>query len=197
MKKSFLVSLCCLVFALSASADQKVATIDLRKVFDKYWRTIQADANLKEEAAGLEKESKAMIEQLRKNEEKYRKLVDGANDQSLSQAERDRRKKDAENELLGLREGEAKIKQYDNTARTTLAEKQRRMRDNILQEIRETVKARVKTGGYTLVVDTAAETMNGTPIVLYSAGTDDLTESVLSQLNINAPPPPAGKSDAK
>ena len=84
-----------------------------------------------------------------------------------------------------------------NTARTTLAEKQRRMRDNILQEIRETVKARVKTGGYTLVVDTAAETMNGTPIVLYSAGTDDLTDSVLSQLNINAPPPPAGKSDAK
>jgi Skp family chaperone for outer membrane proteins len=197
MKKTILILVSCLALSLSASADQKIATIDLRKVFDKYWRTIQADANLKGEAGELEKESKAMIEQLRKNEEKYRKLVEGANDQSLSQSERDKRKKEAENELLGLREGEAKIKQYDNTARTTLAEKQRRMRDNILQEIRETVKARVKTGGYTLVVDTAAETMNGTPIVLYSAGTDDLTDSVLSTLNINAPPPPAGKTDAK
>ena len=197
MKKTILILVSCLALSVSASADQKIATIDLRKVFDKYWRTIQADANLKEQASELEKESKAMIEQLRKNEEKYRKLVEGANDQSLAQAERDKRKKDAENELLGLREGEAKIKQYDNTARTTLAEKQRRMRDNILQEIRETVKARVKTGGYTLVVDTAAETVNGTPIVLYSAGTDDLTESVLSTLNINAPPPPAGKTDAK
>ena len=71
------------------------------------------------------------------------------------------------------------------------------MRDNILQEIRDTVKARVKNTGHTLVIDSAAETVNGTPIVLFTAGTDDITETVLSQLNINAPPPTAAKPDAK
>jgi len=199
MKKTVLTVIACVALGLSASAaEQKIATIDLRKVFDNYWRTKQADANLKEQAAELEKESKAMVEQLRKNDEKYRKLVEGANDQALSQTERDKRKKEAENELLGLRELEAKIKQYDATARTTLTEKQRRMRDNILGEIRETVKARVKNGGYTLVLDTAAETVNGTPIILFSTGTDDLTDSVLSTLNINAPAtPPAAKPEAK
>ena len=198
MKKTILILSVCVAAALSAgAAEQKVATIDLRKVFDKYWRTIQADTNLKEQAADLEKERKLMLDQFQKGEESYKKLVDGANDQALAAAERDKRKKDAENELLSLRDMEARIKQFDNTSRTTLGEKQRRMRDNILQEIRDTIKAKVRSGGHTLVIDTAAETPNGTPIILYSAGNEDLTEAVLAQLNLNAPPATPPKSDAK
>jgi outer membrane protein len=189
MKKTILILSICVATALSAGAadGQKMATIDLRKVFDKYWRTVQADANLKEQAADLEKERKVMLDQLQKGEESYRKLFDGANDQALSATEREKRKKDAENELLGLRDMDARIKQFDNVSRTALGEKQRRMRDNILQEIRDTVKVHVKSGGYTLVLDIAAETPNGTPIILFSAGGDDITEPVLSQLNLNAP----------
>jgi outer membrane protein len=199
MKKTILILSACLAMALSAAAaeGQKIATIDLRKVFDNYWRTKQADASLKEQAADLEKESRTMVDQFRKGEEKYKKLLDSANDQALSAAEREKRKKEAENELLGLRDMETRIKQFDNTSRTTLGEKQRRMRDNILQEIRDTIKARVKNGGYTMVFDTAAETPNGTPIVLYTAGNDDLTDSVLAQLNVNAPASTPGKSDVK
>jgi Skp family chaperone for outer membrane proteins len=197
MKKTIVILSSCLTLALSAGCAemQRVATIDLRKVFDSYWRTKQADTTLKEQAAELEKESKTMVDQFRKNEEKYKKLVDGANDQALSQTERDKRKREAENELLGLRDLEAKIKQYDTTSRTTLIEKQRRVRDNLIGEIRDQVKAIVRKNGYTLVVDTAAETANGTPIVLYSAGTDDITDTVLSQLNVNAPATPPAKPD--
>ena len=191
MKKTILI-LCAGLGLLAAEATfaaegQKIATVDLRKVFDNYGRTKQADASLKEQAADLEKESKVMVDQFRKGEANYKKMLDSANDQSLSATEREKRKKDAETELLGLRDLETRIKQFDNTSRTTLGEKQRRMRDNILQEIRDTIKARVRTGGYTMVLDTASETPNGTPIILFSAGNDDLTDAVLSQLNVNAP----------
>jgi outer membrane protein len=197
MKKTILTLTCTLALAFSASAEHKIATVDLRKVFDNYWRTKQADANIKEQAADLEKERKSMVDRFQANEEKYKKLLDGANDIALATAERDKRKKDAENELVNLREMETRIRQFDNTSKATLGEKQRRMRDNILQEIRDTIKARVKTGGYTLVLDTAAETPNSTPIVLYTAGNDDLTDVVLSQLNLNAPAATPGKADAK
>jgi outer membrane protein len=196
MKNTILILAACVAMTLNAVAaeGQKIATVDLRKVFDNYWRTKQADASLKEQAADLEKESKMMVDQFRKGESNYKKMLDGANDQALSAAEREKRKKEAENELLSLRDMETRIKQFDNTSRTTLGEKQRRMRDNILQEIRDTIKAKVKNGGYTLVLDTAAETVNGTPIVLYSAGNDDLTDTVLAQLNINAPASTPGKN---
>ncbi len=172
----------------SAPAAQKIAVIDLRKAFDNYWRTKQADANLKEQAADLEKERNRMVEAYKKAQDAYKKQLDGANDPALSAEERDKRKKAAENELLTLRRIEDDVKQFDNTSRTTLGEKQRRVRDQILGEIKDKIKARAKAGGYTMVIDTAAESVNNTPFVLYTAGSDnDLTEAILNELNLNAP----------
>jgi outer membrane protein len=197
MKTKFLILTSCLLIACGASAAeaQKIATIDLRKVFDGFWKTKQADAKLKDDAGELEKDRKVMVDQFQKNEEKYNKLVEAAKDLAISPAERDKRKKDAENELLGLRDLEGRIKQFDQTSRAQLAEKQRRIRDNILTEIREMVKLKVKAGGHTLVLDTAAETPNGTPVILYTSGADDLTDVVLKELNINAPATPAAKPE--
>lgn len=197
MKKTLLILSSCFLLALGASAAeaQRIATIDLRKVFDGFWKTKQADAKLKEDAGELEKDRKVMVDQFQKNEERYNKTVEGAKDLAISPAERDKRKKDAENELLGLRDLEGRIKQFDNTSRAQLAEKQRRIRDNILTEIRETLKLKVKAANYGLVFDSAAETPNGTPILLYTSGADDLTEVVLKELNINAPATPAAKTD--
>ena len=199
MKKTLLLVLSCCVLTLGAGAaeTQKIATIDLRKVFDNYWRTKQADAKLKDDAAELEKDRKTMVDQFQKSEVAYRKLVDAASDPAISSAEKEKRQKDAETELLGLRDFEAKIKQFDATSRATLGEKQRRIRDNILTEIRDTIKLKVKAVGYTLVLDSAAETPNGTPIILFNTGNDDLTDVVLKELNMTAPATPAPASPAK
>ena len=82
MKKTLLLVLSCCVLTLGAGAaeTQKIATIDLRKVFDNYWRTKQADAKLKDDAAELEKDRKTMVDQFQKSEVAYRKLVDAASD---------------------------------------------------------------------------------------------------------------------
>jgi outer membrane protein len=190
MKTTLLLFSLCLVITLGCQAadGQRIATVDLRRVFDNYWRTKHADAKLKEEAADLERDRKMMIDQIQAGEAEYKKLLDQADDPALSAPERDKRKNESENRLLGLRDLEARIKQFEATSRATLGEKQRRMRDSILAEIRERIKGRIKSASYTLVLDVAAETPNGTPIVLFTAGHDDLTDAVLTELNINAPP---------
>ena len=188
MTKKFIAGLLLASLLTSFAAEQRIATIDLRKAFDKYWRTVQADANLKEQAADLEKERKAMTDDFQKRQDSYRKTLDAANDPALSATERDRRKKQAEDDLLNLRATEDRIRQFDNTSRTTLGEKQRRVRDQILSEIKEKVKVKAKSGNYTMVLDTAAESVNNTPFLLYNGATDnDLTDAVLGELNINAP----------
>src|SRR6266542_5740707 len=100
MKKTLFFSLFLASTLAGFAADaQKIATIDLRKAFDNYWRTKQADANLKEQAADLEKERKLMLDQYQKSQETYKKTMDGASDPALSAEERDKRKKAAEGEL--------------------------------------------------------------------------------------------------
>ncbi len=199
MKKTLLIltSYCVLALSASAAETQKTATIDLRKVFDSFWRTKEADARLKADAAELDKDRKTMFDQFQKNEVNYKKLVDAVNDPAISSAEKEKRKKDAENELLGLRDFEAKIKQFDTTSFATLDEKRRRIREKILTEIRDTIKLKVKSAGYTLVLDSAAETPTGMPIILFNAGHDDLTDVVLKELNITAPATPPAKGDGK
>jgi len=171
----------------SAWAQGRIATIDLLKVLDKYWKREQAEAVLKERLADMEKEFKNMGTDFNKAKDEYQKDLAAANDQAVSQEERDKRKRAAEDKLKYLRDQEDTMRQYRAQATATLDEQGRRMRDNILGEIRTIVNSKAKTAGYALVVDTSADSAKGTPIVLFSTGENDITESIVSQLNSTAP----------
>ena len=192
-----------LVSLMSAPAwgQGRLATIDLRKVFDNYWKTKQADAALKDRAADIEKEHKSMLEDWKKAKDDYQTLLTEANNQTLSLDERDRRKKSAEDKLKQIKDSEDAITQYERQARTTLDEQKKRMRDSILEEIRTTINGKAKAAGYALVFDTVAESANNTPVVLYSNNENDITETVLYQLNAGAPADtpktPEQKADTK
>lgn len=177
-----------LAFASAAGAQQgKIGIIDLRKVFEDYHKTKTADARLKDHQVELEKERKVMIDQYQKATDDYKAALEGASDQAVSADEREKRKKTAESKLLDIKKLEGDIGQFDRQARSTLIEEERKVRDRILAEIREVINAKAKAAGYAMVVDSAAETINKTPVVMYTNGENDLTTAVLAQLNANAP----------
>src|ERR1022692_443015 len=171
----------------SALAQGRIATVELRKVFDGYWKTKQADAALKDRATDIEKDHKTMLDDWKKTKDEYQTLLGDANNQTLSFEEREKRKKSAEDKLKQIKDSEDSITQYERQARTTLDEQKKRMRDSIVEEIRTTVNGKAKAASYALVIDTAAESANNTPIVLYSNNENDMTEAVLAQLNAAAP----------
>jgi Skp family chaperone for outer membrane proteins len=175
------------VLSGSAMAESRIATIDLRKVFDGYWKKKQAEVALKERQSDIEKEDRNMVEDYKKAKEEYQSLLTSANDQAVSSDERDKRKNAAEEKLRRMKEMEDSIATYERQARTTIGEQSQRMRSNILSEIRNVVNSKAKAAGFSLVIDTAAETINSTPAFLYSNNENDITDSVLQQLNSTAP----------
>jgi outer membrane protein len=181
----------------SALAQGKLAIIDLQKVFDGYYKTKAADALIKDRASDLEKQKKGLLDQYQKATDDYKKALDDANNQAVSADEREKRKKSAEANLLEIKRMEDQINQFDRSARTTLDEQLRRMRENILEEIRTVVNAKAKSGSFSMVLDTAAESFNKTPIVLYHNGENDLTTNVLNQLNATEPQSGSKTSDKK
>ncbi|MSU57420.1 MAG: OmpH family outer membrane protein [Pedosphaera sp.] len=175
-------------FCAPAWGQTSTATVDLKKLFESYWRTKVADAAIKERAADLDKELKGLGDDYDKAKVEYQKLLNDANDQAVSAAERDKRKSVAEAKLKAIRETEDTIVTFRRNAKTTLDELTRRMRDEVLKKIREAINAKAKSAGFGLVFDAAAETVNGTPTIVYSSGDNDLTQPVLDQLNADAPP---------
>jgi outer membrane protein len=197
MKSSFLkrgllaLSLVLALNFIGASAlaqSQRIAVVDMKKAFDSYYETKRAEAQIKERAAESDKVYKNMIEDYKKANEDYKKLIDGSNDQAVSVEERDKRKKSAETKLLDLQEIEKSVKQYEAQARTTINAMEKRMRDKIVDRIREVVNRLSTSGGYALVFDSAAVTGYQTPILIFTDGKTDLTDAVIKELNATAPP---------
>lgn len=168
-------------------AQPKIATVDLKKIFEGYYKTKQADTQLRERGADAEKQYKGMLEEYQKANEDYKKLVESANDQAVSADERDKRKKSAETKVLELNEIEKTLTQFKREKQATFDEQKRRMRDQIVREIREQVNNRARSGGFNLVFDTSAESVNAVPFILFNSNQNDLTDEILKQMNLSAP----------
>jgi len=171
-----------------AWAQTRIATVDMTKLFDGYYRTKQARAALDERKAGIEKEHANMLEDLQKLKEQYRTTLAGANDQAVSPGERDTRRKLSEDKLKELKKSEDNLLDYERSAQSTYNDQKSRVMEKVFEEIRSVLQAKARSDGYALVLDVAAIGPNGTPVVLYHNDKDnDLTQAILDQLNAAAP----------
>lgn len=202
--KRYLSSILTLVFAASlassAYAQTKVAVVDMKKVFDGYWRTKEADRQLKERAADFEKARSGIVEDYKKANEEFGKLRESATDPAVSEEERNNRKKALEKKAGEIREQENSIRTFDQNMRQSIADQQLRLRESVLRDIKGVVEEKAKAGSFQMVVDTAAVSANQTPIVVYTTllgGESDLSDAVLKQLNANAPPETAKPAEEK
>ncbi len=186
--------------ALSAHAQTKMAVVDLQKVFDGYWRTKQADTQLKERANDLEKARGGMVDDYKKANEEFKKVLDSISDPSASNDEKDKRKQEAEKRRVDIAGIEQNIRTFDENSRKSILDQQKRMRDSVLRDIRGVVEEKAKSAGYQTVLDTAALSLNQTPVVVYTSlvgSADDLSDSVLKALNANAPADNGKKDEEK
>jgi len=183
-----LIPLLVLFVGTSAFAQFKIATVDLNRVFTNYWKTKQAQTAIDQKRADIEKTDKEMLAAYNKSKEDVQKMMDSVNDPAVSAEEKDKRKRAAEDKIKDLRDQEDNITQFERGSRTTLDEQLRRTRDNIVSDIRTVISARAKADGFTMVIDTGATTINQTPVLLYcSPGENDITETIIKQINVGAP----------
>jgi outer membrane protein len=181
-----IIALGCASSAADA-AELKVATVNLKKAFDDYWKTKQADKQLKDEAATHEKRYKEMMEDIKKTDEEYRKLAESTNDTAIAETEREKRKKAAVDKLRQLQDMDGALKAWMRSTGDGITEKKRNLREKILGEIKSYIEARARAGNFTLVLDSSAESVNNAPMLLYVVGITDLTDELLKQLNATAP----------
>jgi outer membrane protein len=168
--------------AFSASAQTKVANVDMKKIFNGYWKTKQASTALENRKSELRKEIKDMADGLDKAQNDYKQLLDQSNDQAISTDEREKRKDAAISKAKEINNSKVALEQFQRQAEAQLADQSQRMSGNLVTEIQKAVADKAKAGGYTLVLNSAT-----TEVVVYADNQADITDAVLSQLNAGAP----------
>jgi outer membrane protein len=172
--------------------------INLTKVFDEFWRTKQADIQIKDRLSEFEKMGQSMYDDYKKANEEFGKQIEAANDPALSKEESEKRRKDLDKKRKDIMEMENNIKQFQGNSQRALMEQRGRVRESILRDVRGVIEEKSKAGGYATVLDISAQSANGTPVVIFTTlagGESDLSDSVAKALAATAPPDSA-KTDA-
>lgn len=170
----------------AAASAQKIATVDLEKVFRNYYRTKIIDQNFSEQGKVYRNYIARQAEILKKDEELYRQKRDSALNVALSPEERQKRQQEAAALERSLKVRRAELERYAADRAKVMKDTAARERKKVIDEIRAEIRRRAALEGYTLVLDASGKSLNDVPFVLYSTDSIDITDKVLAELNRGA-----------
>lgn len=173
-------------------AEFRIATVNLEKVFNSYYKTKIIDNEFQEQSNVYRNYIARQAEILRKDELAYRKLLDSSANLALAASERQTRQQEAAKLEEQLRARRAELEQYAADRAKALQDSAAAERKKVIAEIRDEVRRRAAVGGYQLVLDSSGLSFNDTSIVLYSVPSIDLTDQVITELNRGADKSPQG-----
>ncbi len=180
---SIVVAAACVAFLSADAQEARIVFIDLDRVFNEFYKTQIADAQLKEQAHEFNEERLKMMGEYEAMNERFAETREQAQDTALSEEARNRKRNDAEELLIEIRDFESRIQRFDQTRRKQLEEQGRRMRTRIVNEIQDEIRTYAGNQGYHAVVDSSGQSLNAIEIILHVDSRYDISDAVIELLN--------------
>ncbi len=170
--------------ALTAPAqDHRLAFVDLDYIFNEFYKTGLADERLREQADEFNEERRRMVGEYEALQEAFSQAREDAQNAALSEDVRSRRRAEAEDMLVDIRDFENRIQRFDQSRRKQLEDQGRRMRSRLVEEIQEVIRTYARNEGYHVVIDSSGQSLNAVEIVLYVDARIDISDAIISILN--------------
>ena len=179
MNKIITILALSVAFNLAQAADQIIATVDFKKVYGEYWRTEQADKQLKAKQDEAKKKIQTHIDAQEKLRQDILKKIQLLKAPKLGAVERSRRQRQVDARQKEYQENAGAIRDFQNATMKSLEMEMRKDIDAIRGEIKVVVAAKAKEAGFTLVLDKNT--------LVFTDGSADLNKGVLERLNANDP----------
>jgi outer membrane protein len=208
MKNHLALSLAAAVLALvpatgsAQSVTIRIGTVDMKKVFESYYKTKDAESKINEARNNAKKELEERMDQAKKVLEEVKKLDEDVARPELGKEAKDQKGKIRSEKAAELQTMDREIREFQSSREKQLQEQSVRMRGGIVDEINKVVGDKVKADGYDVVFDRSGPSLNGVPVILYAKDSYDFTPDVITALNKNkgkeeaAPEPPPAKAVA-
>jgi outer membrane protein len=149
-----------LVFlATFAFAAEKIACVDLTRIFSEYSKTKDFDKVLGDKQASYDTERDKRVNEIKQFQDKMNLLSD---------KEKESKKGELETKIKALQE-------FDREKQTDLRKEFTEKKAELIKDIEETIKAYAVKEGYTLVLNEAG--------IAYSEKSLDITDKILEKVN--------------
>ena len=198
---SLLLAAALALTAVSASAQTmvKIGSVNMKKVFESYYKTKDAEQRINEARNAAKKELDERMEGYQKGVQEVGKFNEDINNPALSKESKETKSKARDERIAELKGMEREIQEFRQTREKQLQEQSARMRQGIVDDISKVVLDKVKADNYDLVVDPSGMSLNGVAVVMYAKESFDFTPDVVTALNKNKgkePAEPAGDKPA-
>jgi Skp family chaperone for outer membrane proteins len=189
MKKFLFFGLLLFVPVSMASADLKVATVDLGKAFDAYYKTKEDQQHLKDKELEAQKEIQDKNAAYQQISDEVAKLDAESKDPTLSPEARQEKAKARDQRGGDLNAAGRALQEFADERKKELQDEFIRRRKEVVDELTAVINTYSTGQGYDLVLDkTSAAATSGVPIVLFSSSKlTDITTQVIAQENAGAP----------
>lgn len=181
-----------LTFAQTSQAQIKVGVVDMKSLFDNYYKTKEAEQKINEARAQAKKELDERVAAFQKSQEEAQKFRDEATKVELSEAAKAEKGKQLNEKIQALAAMQREVQEFQQTRERQLSEQSVRSRNAVVEDINKVISEKVKAAGYDLVLDKSGQSLNSVGVLIYSRESFDFTADVATELNKSKP-----KSDKK
>ncbi len=163
MKKLIFASLglflCLVFFVTSVFAAERIACVDVSRIFSEYAKTKDYDKTLGDKQTGYDTEREKKVTEIKQFQDKMNLLSD---------KEKETKKAELETKIKALQE-------FDRAKQTDLRKELSEKKSELIKDIEDAIKQYAEKEGYTLVFSEA--------VIAYNAKNLDITDKILDILN--------------
>ena len=168
----------------------KIATVDMERLFNEYHKTTSVQRDINIERARIQKDNNLRLKDIRDIDDSLQKIREQLKDTEIG----DKKRQDLRQEAGDLSQDgihkERERSEFLERRNRTLSEKMTKQMRSILVKIQRVVSERAKAGNYDYIFDQSGNSNQGIPFVLHARDTTDLTDSLLEEINQDAPKDP-------
>ncbi len=194
-----LLALAAFVAAAAVAGAQpalKLATVDMAKLYDNHYKTIEQNAKIQADDQKAQEEVEKMNKEGNVLVEEYKMLNEQANSPALSAEAKSKAQNEAQKKLEAIQNKQREVQTFIQNTRNSLGQRLNTFRSLMLEEITKVVSDVAKRKGTTLVLDKAGPTAIGISNVVYADGAYEITDDVLKEINKDRPAAPAAPAAA-
>ena len=198
MKKLLFCVLLALAPVSLASADLKIATIDLGKAFDQFYKTKEIQTHLREKQEEAQKELQDKVADYQRISDEVQTLDKESHDPTLAASAQQEKAKARDQRGADLQAAGRQIEEFKTERTNELKDELVRRHKEVVDQITKVINDYSGPQGFDLVLDkSSASVTSGVPFVLYSSPKlVDITPDIVKLLNATAPATAAGGAPA-
>jgi Skp family chaperone for outer membrane proteins len=161
----------------------KVAFVDMEKVFQGYYETTRSDAAFKKQKDLYSQHAKTQADEIEALKKQRDDVVERSLNIALSDEVRAQSRRDAEEKENLVREKDRQLREFIGGKDKELGRKYLELRNDIVKKLSDFIRAYAERNQYEMVLDSSGLTRNFIPAVVYYPKSQELTETILAELN--------------